>query len=158
MIEQLASWLKNTPLAMSVAENWFSQIESVHVIALALVAGTIFTVDARLLGLASRNLGFTYLSKRLLPWTWFAFVLAALSGGLMFTSDATRYVKNTPFLIKMSLLVLAGLNMAYFQFVTLRGVSRWDVGRPVRAARVAGALSILLWTAIITCGRWIGFV
>ena len=158
MIEQLASWLQNTPVAISVAENWFPQIESLHVIALAMVAGTIFTVDARLLGLASRDLGFTYLADRLLPWTWRAFVLAVLTGGLLFSSHATEYLEKTPFLIKMGLLVLAGLNMAYFQFVTLRGVGRWDTGRPVLAARLAGAMSILLWSAIIACGRWIGFV
>jgi hypothetical protein len=65
---------------MSIGENWFPQIESLHVIALSIVAGTIFIVDFRLLGLASRNLGVTYLSERLLPWTWIAFIGAVVTG------------------------------------------------------------------------------
>jgi hypothetical protein len=58
----------------------------------------------------------------------------------------------------MVLLVLAGINMLYFQFVTFRSVSSWDTGTPTSAARTAGVLSIFLWCAIIGFGRWIGFV
>jgi hypothetical protein len=58
----------------------------------------------------------------------------------------------------MGLLVLAGLNMAYFQYVTFRNVKDWDNGMPVAAARAAGVASILLWTGVIAFGRWIGFV
>lgn len=151
-------WLQNTSLGVSIGENWFPYVESVHVVFLAVVAGTIFTVDARLLGLASRHLRFTYLSQRLLPWTWGAFVGAAVTGSLMFMANATTYAANKPFLIKMGLLVLAGLNMLYFQFVTHRDVARWDEGRASGAARAAGLLSILLWTGVIGFGRWIGFV
>lgn len=151
-------WLQMTPVAVSVSEVWFPWVESVHVIALATVVGTLFIIDTRLLGLTSRHLRFTYVSERLLPWTWGAFAVSAITGSLLFMSNAQGYVSNTPFLIKMGLLVLAGLNMAYFQFVTYRSVASWDAGRPVPAARFAGALSLTLWILIIGFGRWIGFV
>jgi hypothetical protein len=151
-------WLQNTPLAVSVSEDWFPWVESLHVLCLALVAGSIFLVDTRLLGLTSRNLRFTYLSERLLPWTWTAFIGAALTGGAMFIAGATNYAHNAPFLIKMCLLVLAGINMLYFQFVTFRSVQSWDTGRPIPAARAAGAISLTLWCLVIGFGRWIGFV
>jgi hypothetical protein len=151
-------WLQNTSLALTIGEDWFPWVESTHVVCLALVAGTIFTVDARLLGIASRQLRFTYLSDRLLPWTWGAFAGAAITGSMLFIANATNYASNTPFLIKMGLLVLAGLNMFYFQFVTFRSVSSWDAGAPVPAAKAAGLLSMLLWLGVIGCGRWIGFV
>jgi hypothetical protein len=48
--------------------------------------------------------------------------------------------------------------MLYFQFVTFRSVQRWDNGRPIPAARAAGAISIVVWCAVIGFGRWIGFV
>ncbi len=151
-------WLQNLPLSVTISENWFPWVESAHVVALALVAGTIFIVDTRLLGLTSRGLRFSYLSERLLPWTWGAFVFAAMTGIMMFMAGATRYVDNTPMLIKLGLLALAGLNMAWFQFGAYKNVSQWDTGRPPGPARFAGAASLVLWTAIITCGRWIGFV
>lgn len=150
--------LQDSSLAIAVSENWFPWIESFHVIALALVAGTIFIVDTRLIGLTSRSLPFTHVSDRLLPWTWGAFIAAVITGGLMFIAGATIYVNNTPMLIKLSLLVLAGVNMAFFQFVTFRGVAAWDSGKPPPAAIAAGCISLALWTAIIAFGRWIGFV
>ena len=52
-MENFADWLQSTSIAMSIGENWFPQVESLHVIALSVVAGTIFIVDFRLLGLAS---------------------------------------------------------------------------------------------------------
>lgn len=155
---ELMEWLQNTPLAMSISEDWFPWVESVHVVCLAVVAGSIFLVDTRLIGLTSRNLRFTYLSDRLLPWTWGAFIGAAITGSAMFIAGATNYVHNAPFLIKMCLLVLAGINMLYFQFVTFRSVQSWDTGRPIPAARTAGAISLTLWCLVIGFGRWIGFV
>jgi len=58
----------------------------------------------------------------------------------------------------MALLVLAGINMLYFQFVTFRSVQNWDTGRPSQAARTAGGISMTIWVLVIGFGRWIGFV
>ncbi len=152
-------WLQTTPPAIAVGENWFPYVESAHVVFLAVVAGTIFIVDTRLMGLTSRHLRFSYLAERVLPWTWLAFIGAVITGLLMFIANATSYIDNTPFLIKMGLLVLAGVNMGYFQLFTYRSVAAWDAaGRPPARARAAGLFSILLWTAIVGFGRWIGFV
>lgn len=154
---EFLEWLQETPLALSVSENWFPLVESLHVIAIAIVAGTIFIVDSRLLGLTSKRLAFTYVSDRLLPWTWTAFVASVITGGLMFIGNATGYATNVPFLVKMGLLVVAGLNMLFFQMVTFRGVAAWDADRPPVAARAAGFISISLWVLVIGFGRWIGF-
>jgi hypothetical protein len=158
VLDTFFDWVQNTSLAVKVGEDWFPWVESAHVVFLALVAGTIFTVDARLVGLASRQLRFTYVSDRLLPWTWGAFIGAVITGTLLFIANAASYAGNTPFQFKMALLVLAGLNMLYFQFVTYRSVSSWDTGTPTTAARAAGVVSITLWCLIIGFGRWIGFV
>ena len=151
-------WLQSTSLAVIVGESWFPWVESAHVVFLAVVAGTIFTVDARLMGFASRQLRVSYLADKMLPWTWGAFIGAVITGVMMFMANAVGYFEKTPFLIKMGLLLGAGLNMLYFQLVTYRGVSSWDTGRPPAAARAAGLVSMLCWVGVISFGRWIGFV
>lgn len=157
-MERFFEWVQATPLAVLVGESWFPWVESAHVVFLAVVVGSILLVDARLMGFASRHLLFTQLSRRLLPWTWGAFVGAAITGLLMFIANATTYAGNTPFLIKMALLAGAGLNMLFFHLVTYRDVTKWDDGKPAPAARAAGIVSSLLWVGIVACGRWIGFV
>jgi hypothetical protein len=158
MEQSFLEWLQNTPPAVAVGEVWFPWVESAHVVFLAAVAGSILMVDARLLGLASQQLRFSYVAQRLLPLTWIAFAGAAVTGGLMFMANATNYITNTPFLVKMALLAALGLNMLYFHLVTYRSVDQWDAGRTPPAARAAGLVSTLLWLAVIAFGRWIGFV
>ena len=158
MIQTFAEWLQALPFAVLISESWFPQVESAHVFALTLFLGLLVTVDLRLAGFGSQQMRFTQLSDQLLPWTWLAFGCAAVTGSMLFMANATTYIDNTPFKAKMLLLVLAGLNMGYFQFVTFRGVAAWDAGRATGAARLAGITSLALWTAIVACGRWIGFV
>ncbi len=157
MFQSFFEWLQNTSLAVTVGESWFPYVESLHVVFLAAVAGTIFLVDARLLGIASRQLRVTYLSERLLPWTWGTFAGAVITGSLMFIANASTYAANTPFRIKLVLLLLAGINMFYFQLVTFRTIEKWDAAT-IPAARIAGGLSLVLWCGVIGFGRWIGFV
>ena len=77
---------------------------------------------------------------------------------MMFAANANTYYGNTAFRIKLLLLAAAGLNMAIFNLGALRSVVQWDLQqRTPRAARVAAALSVLLWVSVIFVARWIGF-
>jgi hypothetical protein len=146
-----AEWMRHTLVAMPL-------VEATHVLALAIVFGTIFVVDLRLLGYPSTKSSFSRLHHDLVRWTWAAFGVAVITGVLMFLPNATTYFNNAPFLWKMAALVGAGLNMAVFELQTSKLKASWDRGVPTpTAARVAGALSILLWTSVIFLGRWIGF-
>jgi hypothetical protein len=158
-LEQALNWLQDLSFPTEIRESaWlFPTIETVHVFALVLVVGSIVTVDFRLLGWTNRDRRFSHLAKEMLPWTWACFVIAAIAGLLMFTSKAVVYFGNWPFRIKMLCLIAAGINMAIFHAVGVRGVEAWDEGRPPPRARLAGALSLTLWTVIVATGRWIGF-
>jgi hypothetical protein len=153
-------WLEATGPATAIRENahLFPLLESIHVVAITLVFGTIAVVDLRLLCMASLESRVTRLTAGLLPWTWLAFALAATSGGLLFSSNAAAYGHNFYFQSKLVLLLAAGFNMLIFHFVGSRGIERWDTlaSTPLRA-RLAGAISLLLWIGVVACGRWIGF-
>jgi Family of unknown function (DUF6644) len=160
MFQNLFQWLHDTPLAEGIRANvlLFPWLESVHVLGITLVLGSIAVVDLRLLGIASRNRPITQLIREVLPVTWVAFGVAVLTGGALFSSNAVQYAKNVPFQMKMALLALAGINMIVFHLVTYRGITHWDdSARPPLAARLAGGFSITLWLAIVAFGRWIGF-
>jgi hypothetical protein len=98
------------------------------------------------------------LADEILPWTWTAFLIAALSGSLMFISKGETYWNNFETRAKFFCMALAGVNMAIYQFGMHRRVSEWDLRLPPPlAVRMAGALSITLWTGVVFFGRWIGF-
>lgn len=137
----------------------FPVIESLHVIAVALVVGVIAIVDLRLLGVASASRRMSEVSRDCLHLTWAAFVLAVVTGLLMFVSNAQTYWDNEWFRWKLIFIMLAGLNMMIFEFYTARSMPVWDDGSVAvpRAGRLAGAMSLGFWMAVIVCGRMIGF-
>ena len=66
--------------------------------------------------------------------------------------------RNIFFRVKTVLLILAGLNVWIFHSITYRKVTQWDLApvTPV-AAKVAGGLSLVLWTGIVVAGRLIAY-
>ena len=161
MLDHIFAWLERLPLSGVIAHgDWlFPAIESVHVLALTIVFGSIAMVDLRLINVSFKTRTVSELLEEMIPWTWSAFVVAAITGSLMFISAATRYYGLWPFKLKMVLLACAGLNMLIFNFIVSRDVGKWGQQRltPV-SARISGGASLLLWTSIIVCGRWIGFL
>ncbi len=160
-IETILSGVEAWPLSVGIAESeWlFPTVETIHVIAIALVVGSIAQLDLRLIGVASRGRGVMRLTEDVLPWTWMAFVVAVVTGLLMFVSAATRYWELFPFKAKMVLLVLAGINMAVFHLTAYRSVHQWDTTLPTpSSAKIAGTLSLTFWIGVVVLGRWIGFV
>jgi hypothetical protein len=157
---RLIALFENSGVADSIRENdnLFPLIESIHVLAISLVVGSIFAVDLRLLGLAWTTRPVSRVTRGILPLTWGAFVIAVISGALLLISNATKYLANDYFVAKMILIAIAGVNMLAFHFIGARKQPHWDNEvRPPLAARFAGWVSILLWIAVVTCGRWIGF-
>jgi hypothetical protein len=147
----LGEWMRSSLHAMP----W---VNAVHVLCITLVFGSILVVDLRLLGLLDRQRAFTRVSGEMLGLTWAAFVGAVVSGALFFAANAGTYWFNDAFRFKMLAILLAGINMLAFRSLVFRTVPAWDRTTPTPvSAKLAGAVSILLWTTVIVLGRMIGF-
>ncbi len=159
-IESTLETLAQTPLAVRIAEDpvLFPWIEVIHVLAITIVFGSILLVDLRLIGLAARDYPISRLSKAVVPVTWAAFVIAAITGSLLFISNPITYYGNVYFRAKIALMLCAGVNMAIFHIWTMRSMRNWDETPHIPlAVQSAGLISVMLWVTIIVCGRWIGF-
>ena len=159
-LQAFIAYFEDSGLADNIRENdlLFPLIESVHVVSICLVVGSILAVDLRLLGLASLDRSVSRVTSGILPLTWCAFAVAVVSGSLMFISNATKYLENGYFIAKLLLIGAAGLNMVIFHAISARNQPQWDnKARLPLPARLAGGLSILLWISVVACGRWIGF-
>ena len=156
----LLTSLEASRLATSIRNSLylFPLIESVHVIGLTMVFGTILIIDLRLLGLASTRRPFTAIASDVFKWTWLAFAVTATTGMLMFITNAGTYYHNIYFRTKMALLVLSALNVLAFELTARRSVHSWDRNTAAPAAgRAIAALSLVVWICVIFLGRWVGF-
>jgi hypothetical protein len=152
--------LEDSGVANSLRSSlyYFPFLESVHVMALGVVFGTILVVDLRALGIASTQRPFTRMSTELLRLTWGAFAISAITGSLMFVTNARVYAHNTSFQVKMVLLALAGINMAVFHLTAGRTVGTLDRAPAApKVGRITAGVSLGLWLGIILAGRVIGF-
>jgi hypothetical protein len=154
-IEDFAIWLSETRLSIALTDSElaFPAIESLHVIAITLVFGSIAVVDLRLLGLASKRRDASELIASILPITWVAFGLAVVTGALLFVANPISYSTNFYFLGKLVLLALAGINMVLFHIFSHRHLATQGALAP----RLSGAASLTLWITVVVFGRWIGF-
>lgn len=136
----------------------FLIIQSLHLVAMALVFGTVVILDLRLLGLAWVARPFDRIAADVMKWTWGGFALSAITGALQFITNAQVYVDNTAFRIKVALLLLTGLNVLVFQLTAWRTVGQWSQQRRAPAlGRAVAVVSLLVWLGVIVAGRMIGF-
>jgi len=152
--------IEATRLAASIRESLylFPFLESLHVVGLTMVFGTIAVLDLRMLGIASIRRPVSRIALDVEQWAWIAFALTAVTGLLMFTTNAGVYYHNTFFRLKMAMLVLAGVNVLVFELTARRSLAQWNTdAKAPFAGRAAATVSLLLWIAIIFMGRWIGF-
>ena len=159
-LSAVLGWLERSRLASTIRESLliFPLLESIHVIGLALVFGTIAIIDLRLLGAASSDRPFKRMASDILKWTWAAFALTAATGSLMFITNAGVYYHNFYFRTKMLLLVLAGINMLSFELTLGRAAHSWDNAPSApTAGKAVAVLSLAIWISVIFAGRLIGF-
>jgi hypothetical protein len=152
--------LADSPWSVGLHESEiaYSIIESMHVWSLALFFGLTVMFDLRLVGWTMRKVPVSEFARRILPWTIAGFVVMVITGTLLFYAIPLRSYQNIFFRLKMILLLLAGLNVWIFHSRVYPKVATEDVdGAPPRAARVAGALSLLLWIGIVVSGRMIAY-
>lgn len=155
-----AEWLASTAGSVALHESQYAYpiIESVHVWTLCLFVGLAAMLDLRLMGAIMRDVPVSRVAARLLPWTITGFAIMVVSGLLLFYAIPVRSYQSIFFRFKLVLLVLAGINVWVFHSGIFLSVATWDTDRvPPRAARIAGAMSLLLWAAIIIMGRMIAY-
>lgn len=129
-------------------------LEMLHLIGIGLLIGPIVIYDLRILA-GWGEIDAPVAARLLLPWVWTGFIINALSGVLLFASDAVEFAANPAFQAKIALLLIAGLNAAVFQFRA--DPSQLNAPAPALSFRMQAAFSLTIWLAIIIAGRMIAY-
>lgn len=143
------SWLGN------FLRDWawgMPTLETLHFMGLCVLFGTLMVVDLRLLGVAR----FIPMGPAMsfIPITIGAFSVNLLTGIGFLCADPFRYYPNVAFRLKMLLILLAGLNALWFQFVETPRLKGLKEGMPTGlSVKIVAAMSLVFWVGVIVCGR-----
>jgi hypothetical protein len=160
-LKELMGWIQSSEIAMLISQSrgWFPALEMIHVTATTFVFGMIAIIDLRLIGVLPRGSAVCDLYRDVIPLTWAAFVVTAITGSLLFMSQAVAYSTNFAFRMKFTMLLLIALNMLVFRRFVYPGIADRDHDAPLPfAARLAGALSLAGWIAVVSSARWIAYL
>jgi len=134
-------------------------VQTVHLLGISSVMGSIVLIDLRVLGLALPSQGQGELVRRLMPWTWWALPCLAASGLVFIVARPARYLFNPVFGLKFAMLAPAVALAWLFQRAVARDAGFWERSRARRvAARALAAVSLMLWMGVAMAGRWIAYV
>jgi uncharacterized membrane protein len=159
-ILSIFQWLQSTDLMTYIRESGLTYpvIMSTHLTCIAVFGGMIVMSDLRLLGWALQNRPIADVINGLRWWKRLGFVLMVTMGFLLFGSKASDYYPNPYFWVKMSFLALVGIHALIFRSRVYNHPQELDASPviPTRA-KLAGALSLILWTGVLCNGRLIGY-
>lgn len=159
---ELMAWLEGSALAgfLRGLGIWtYGLLNLGHILGISALFGAVLLLDLKLMG-AWRAIPAASLIRPTVPLAAIGFVLAAISGIMMLSFNTTEYLGN-PFIYAKFPIILAGLvNVAVIQRLgAWRRAAAGANAEPGDQAvlKVFGALSLLIWTSVITCGRLIGY-
>jgi hypothetical protein len=125
---------------------------STHLACIAIFGGLILVTNLRLLGWTLTDIPAADMIRAFRSWKQFGFVIMVTCGVLLGASKASEYLPNPFFQLKIALLIGLALHGIYFR----RTVYRTAVVVEPKA-RAAAVTSLILWTGVVSMGRWIAY-
>jgi hypothetical protein len=133
-------------------------VMTTHLSCIAVFGGMILMTDLRLLGVAMTDRPVSDVVNQFRIWKRVGFCIMVAMGALLASSEAVKYSPNPYFWAKMSLLVLVAVHAAIFRPRVYNNTAAIDKAPTLPGtAKLAGALSLVLWLGILTMGRLIGY-
>jgi hypothetical protein len=159
-INLVCGWLESTRLSQAIqANDWVvPMLQTVHILAIAVIAGSALMIDLRLIGISGMDLPLKRSFSRFMPLIWWGLVVLLATGAVMIVGEPTRSLKNPMFQLKMALLIAAIVVTGLLQLLFRREPASSAVS--IRRQNIGTALaviSIMVWSGIIFAGRWIAY-
>jgi hypothetical protein len=157
-IPSMLEWIESTQLSLAIREGGlpYPIIGGVHLLAIALFGGMLLAVDLRLLGWLMPGRPFSAVWHQFQPWKRLGFVVVTVTGLLLAWAEPVRLYGSPSFWVKMALFALVGVHALAFRSKVYGHPEKLDAGIGSQA-KLAAALSLILWAGLVVSGRLIAF-
>ncbi len=160
LLLQFAQWMEAQQYSQMLVSGYYSYswLEATHVLTLMISIGSLFIIDFRMLGLIMPDVSASTIAARLHKPMIIGFVIMFITGVLLVYAKPVETIQSLWFRIKMLLLLLAFINAWVFNARLKAANGSWDMD-PVapKALRVGAIISLVLWCAVVTLGRYIPY-
>jgi hypothetical protein len=160
-MQEFAEWLSTTGPSVFIQEHnsWIIPlIQSVHIVGIAIVFGSVFMIDLRILGLAGMDQTLRQTTNRYGPWMTGSLWLLLVTGILMVIGEPVRELVTFSFWLKMSLVAIGTLIAVMFRMTLRKQTPAWeDSLTHSPGVKALAILTFLMWASIIILGRLIAY-
>ena len=158
-MKPFSDWLSQTAFSTTISGiPWaVPLLQSIHILSIAVVFSSVAMLDLRMAGLIGRDTSLRDTAQRFVPWIWGALLVLLGTGLLQTMAEPGRELLNWIFWTKMALVVVASVLTAVVGRVIEEQRFRDLPPARRRTIRLVATVSLLLWIAVITCGRWIAY-
>ena len=158
-MREAAAQLYQTAVSTEIREvTWvIPTVQSIHIVAIAIVLGSAIVTDLRLAGVLATDETPRTVVRRHLPWMWGALLVLLATGIIMTVGEPNRVLMNNVFWLKMSLVLFAFVLTLLFRLPILNPEFRIEHGRWAKMVKPMAWASLLIWIAVVYCGRWIAY-
>ncbi len=161
MLLSFAQWIQLTGFftALRGSAYVYPIVMSMHMVGIALFGGMVLMTDMRLLGWGMRKRSIADVVDQFrVPKRW-GLLLIVTCGVLLAGSKAEEYYYNVFFRTKLILLAAVAVHELVFRRSVYADPAALDRAPGVPgSAKLAAALSLVLWASIACCGRGIGYI
>jgi hypothetical protein len=152
-------WLDQTALSQAIQTHaWVvPTVQTIHILSIAEVMGSVFMIDLRLVGILDRAQPVERVFERFLPFIWWPLLILLATGTVLIIGEPERSLRNPVFQLKV-ILILAAVIVTTAIVRTSRSSATAEIAQnPRLPVRLLAALSLAIWVGIIFAGRWIAY-
>lgn len=161
MLLSFAQWVQATDFFTYLRGSAYAYpiVLGLHMVTLAMFGGMILMTDLRLLGMAMRSRPVADVMDQLRMTKRWGLVIMIALGLLLAGCKAEEYYYNIFFRLKLTMFALLIIHaLAFRRSVYKRAVEIDKAGVVPGNAKLAAALSLVLWIATACMGRGIGYI
>jgi uncharacterized protein DUF6644 len=160
-VKQFAEWLSTTFPSVFIQDHntWaIPTIQSIHIVGIAMVIGSVLMIDLRILGLAGMDQTLQQTTRRFGPWLTGSLWLLLATGILMVVGEPVRELVTFSFWLKMALVAIGTAAALIFQVALRRHDRHWEETLTRSASiKTLAILTFLIWAFVIVLGRLIAY-